>query len=127
MSTVSSTASVTSGMWQQIRSQQAQRAADQAALVARALQSEASDARAAAERAMDGARSLEMKASQARMKADQASMGVRASESMGQAQTQMADTYSKLPETVTQTSPPVSSVIATTPTETVGTVVNTTA
>jgi hypothetical protein len=117
-------------MWQQMRSQQAQRAADQATQVARALQSEASDARAAAERAMDGARSLEVKASQARMKADQASMGLRASESMGKAQTQMADTYSKLPETVVQSNPTVSatSVVTTAaPAETVGTVVDTTA
>lgn len=127
MSPVSATTSVTSGMWQQIRSQQAQRAADQASQVARALQSQASDARATAEQAMESARSLEVKANQARMKADQANMGLRASESIGQAQTQMTEMYTKLPETVTQSSPPVSTVIATTPTETVGTVVDTTA
>jgi methyl-accepting chemotaxis protein len=125
MATVSSTTSVTGGVWQQIRSQQAQRAADQASQVARALQSQASDARAAAQQAQDNARSLEIMAGQAQGKANQARMGLRAAESIGQAQTQMADVYTKLPEMVTQTSPVVAN--AATTVESIGTVINTTA
>lgn len=126
MATASSITSVTSGVWQQVRSQQVQRAADQATLVARALQSQASDARASAERAQDNARSLEIKAGQAQAKANQANMGLKAAESISNTQTQLTEVYSKLPETVAQTSTLVTNV-TTTGTENVGTVIDTTA
>jgi hypothetical protein len=127
MSTVSS---VTSGLWQQIQSQQAQRAADQAAQVARMLQSQASEARTEAERARDNARSLEIKASQAQTQAVQASMDVLAAKSFGNMQAQQANVYSKLPEMVTRnstTTVQATALVAPASTETVGTVINTTA
>lgn len=126
MATASSITSVTSGVWQQVRSQQVQRAADQATQEARALQSQASDARAAAERAQDSARSLEIKAGQAQAKANQANMGLKAAESISNAQTQLTEVYTKLPETVAQTNPIVTNV-TTTGTENIGTVIDTTA
>ncbi|MBI5007681.1 MAG: hypothetical protein HZB95_11245 [Nitrosomonadales bacterium] len=128
MPTASAVTSVTSGMWQQIRSQQAQRAADQASQVARALQSQASDARAAAQQAQENARSIEIRANQAQSKADQASLSVRTAETVGQSQSQIAEVYSKLPEIVvpgSTTTQPTS--VTTSSTASVGTVIDTTA
>lgn len=126
MSTISS---VTSGLWQQIQSQQAQRAAEQAEQVARVLQTQASEARTEAERARDNARSLEIKAGQAQTQAVHARMNVQAAKSFGNMQTQQADVYSRLPEMVTRSSLSVQTTTPVAPAsaEAVGTVINTTA
>ncbi len=138
MPTVSSTASVSNTIWQQVRAQQAQREAAQADQAARALQAQANDARATADRAIEDARSLEVKASQARTKANETNMNLRAFESMTQTQVELAGRYSGLPETIAQTrtsaSAPSTTAAAatttttgTTSTASLGTVVNTTA
>lgn len=130
MPTTSAVTSVTSGMWQQLRSQQAQRAADQATQVARALQAQASDARAAAQQAQENARSIEIRANQAQSRADQATLNVRTAETVGQAQSQLADVYSKLPEIVvpgTAATQTTDTGASSTSSATVGTVIDTTA
>lgn len=115
---------------QDLRSQQAQQVADRAAMVARALQSQASDAREEASRAQQTARSLEIKAGQAQDNAAQARMGVQFSKSVGNMQSQQADVYSKLPEMTTQgavADAPTLNLVSTATSNNVGTIIDTTA
>lgn len=121
-----------SAMWQQLQTQQAQRAADQAAQTARTLQAQASEARATAQRAQQSARALEVKANQAQDAASQASQNVRSAQSLGEVQTKLSNVYGNLPQAISQNNQAVG---ATAPTATtaassttaVGTVINTTA
>ena len=134
MTIATSFSSVNSGLWQQLQSQQAQRAADQAIQVASSLQTQARSAKAAAQRAQEAARTLEVNANQAQAQANQALLKAAASQTVGEMQANQAEVYDRLPQMVVQTSPapamvPVTAPVATTTasTETIGTVIDTTA
>lgn len=116
-------------MWQQMQSQQAQRVADQASQTARALQAQARDARSAAERAQQSARDVEIRADQAQEHAVQAHQNVQTAQAYTDGRSQMADVYTQLPQVVshnTQSVTPSQAAVVTS-TQSVGTIVNTTA
>jgi hypothetical protein len=132
MAIESATASVASGLWQQLQSQQAQRAADQATQEAIALQSRAREARSNADRAQRSASSLEASANQAQQKAAQISLSVRTDRTAADTNASLESFYTSLPDIVSR--PPASEAVTTTPavtvstgSETLGTVIDTTA
>ena len=91
ISAISSTQSLSTGIFAQIQQQQAQRNADQAEQRASSLQAQAQDAQAAAVRAQENARSLKVQSSQAQGDALSARQGLAALDSLGGVQTKLAD------------------------------------
>jgi hypothetical protein len=73
MNSISSASSgLASGVWAQLQQQQAQRAAEQAEVKARALKSQAADAQATADQAQERARTLSVESDQAQSDAGDA-------------------------------------------------------
>lgn len=131
MAIESATTSVASGLWQQLQSQQAQRAADKATQEALALQSRAREARSNADRAQRSASALESSANQAQQKAAQISLSARSDRAAADTNATLESFYTSLPDIVAR--PPASDAVttpvvtATSGSETLGTVIDTTA
>lgn len=109
-----------------VQTQQAQRAADQAAQRAQTLQAQAREARATADRAQENAASLESKAGNAQTAASQAQLNVQNSANSGLVQFRLGAAYSSLPQQVAQDNP-ASQQSAAGGEQNIGTVINTTA
>lgn len=124
----SGTQSASQGLWQRLSLQQTQRAAREAELNARSLQSQAGDARAAASRAQDNARALEVKASQAQATASQAAHNLVVAQSSGQFQTQVSTLDSRISSSVQSSqASQAQAPVVNSQGQTIGTVVNVTA
>jgi hypothetical protein len=137
MTIESLTSAVGNSIWQQVQSQQSQRAADRAMQEANALQSRAREARTNADRAQQNARSLEASASQAQQKASQISLSMRSDNAAADTNNTLQSYYSSLPQIVAKpapvsetVAPAVTTTVASTGSSgsaTVGTVIDTTA
>ena len=91
-----SSSSVSQSIVQQLRLQEARRAADEAQFKAQALQAQANDAQQTADREQERARSLRVDASQAQAQAGQASQGLKAIQSLSQLTTSLSNVYTEV-------------------------------
>jgi hypothetical protein len=126
MSIPSSIASSNSNVSGQFQTQQAQRAADQAAQRAQTLQAQAREARSVADHAQANALSLESNATNAQLASNQARVNVQNSANSNVAQFQLNTAYSDLPQKAALDGP-ASSQVPSGSEQNIGTLINTTA
>jgi len=133
-SATSGSQSISQSIVQQLRLQEAKRAADEAQYRAQTLQAQANDAQATADRDQERARSLRVDASQAQTQAGQATQGLMSIQSLSQMSSALGNSYTQIAQaqhsTPTHTNPQPQKIqqsVVNTQGQTIGKVVNVTA